>query len=746
MMIIVSGEVRFLVYSRMSLLVYNISIHVLSCMATYLTNVLICENGSAYISDYGLSMLLTELGGSTFATPFHVWGTLRWTAPELLDLEDDTDEESSRVAPTTQSDVYSFGSIMLQILSGKVPYHYYKHELQVLYAISKGKTPLRPSGIARQRITERQWMFIQQCWSTVNITRSRPSSEDIVEFTERQLADWHTWWLSFLFSARCRSYSLAPPPHSPPEGNNRVLEIDNETGSAPSSSTSDDESSSITDNDLDLVCSYGIPTSCCYPQTRAGRVSLPVATDTSDSGWSSNDLTNLVTRESHDPVASGGFADIYRGMLQQDNGQFIKVAIKAIKTYLDEDDNLSKKQRRLRREIKVWLDLSHDNILPLLGTTMGFGRFPAMVCPWVENGTLTVYLKHCYDNLSVVEILVLLNNVAYGLQYLHSCSIVHGDLSGVRIVTPRYTHITPLILIVQSNILIHGNGRACIADFGLSMVLTEFGGSTFTASCHARGTLRWIAPELLDLEISEDETGEESPYVAPTTQSDVYSFGSIMLQILSGQVPYHYYKHDGQVVLAISKGKMPRCPSSELVTERRWTFIQRCWSTVDIVRSRPSSEGIVAFIDQELVDCRLREILTPTALEDVENPWPPAQVTVESTATRSQLPPDETSTPVLRPPQPLPSRETVIPGVIVDPWHRSCIPVESIATSTSPHLSPDDPTSNPAPTRSPLGYHRQHQHSGQRGSIPNTIVELPSQPETIPSESTEPESPELVIS
>ncbi|KAG6375772.1 kinase-like domain-containing protein [Boletus reticuloceps] len=429
-------------------------------------------------------------------------------------------------------------------------------------------------------------------------------------------------------------------------------------------------------------------------------------------GWSSNDLTNQVTRESHDPVASGGFADIYRGMLQQDNGRFIKVAIKAIKTYLDEDDNLSKKQRRLRREIKVWLDLSHDNILPLLGTTMGFGRFPAMVCPWVENGTLTVYLKHCYDNLSVVEILVL---------YLHSCSIVHGDLS-------------------RSNILIHGNGRACIADFGLSTVLTEFGRSTFTTSCHARGTLRWIAPELLDLEIPEDETGEESPHVAPATQSDVYSFGSIMLQILSGQVPYHYYKHDGQVVLAISKGKMPRCPSSELVTERRWTFIQRCWSTVDIVRSRPSSEEIVAFIDQELVDCRLREILTPTALEDVDNPWPPAQVTVESTATRSQLPPDETSIPVLRPPQPLPSRETVTPGVIVDPWHRSRIPVESI--TTSPHLSPNDP----APTRSLLDIIRQHQHSGQRGSIPNTIVELPSQPETIPSESPELESPELVIS
>ncbi|KAG6375773.1 hypothetical protein JVT61DRAFT_2623 [Boletus reticuloceps] len=94
-------------------------------MATYPdTNVLICENGRAYISDYGLSMLLTELGGSTFATPFHVWGTLRWTAPELLDLEipeDDTGEESPRVAPTTLSDVYSFGSITLQVCGAHSP-------------------------------------------------------------------------------------------------------------------------------------------------------------------------------------------------------------------------------------------------------------------------------------------------------------------------------------------------------------------------------------------------------------------------------------------------------------------------------------------------------------------------------------------------------------------------------------------------------------------------------------------------
>lgn len=61
--------------------------------------------------------------------------------------------------------------------------------------------------------------------------------------------------------------------------------------------------------------------------------------------------------------------------------------------------------QRIRREVKVWLSIEHDNVLPLLGTTMGFSRFPAMVCPWAENGTLTSYLKDRHANLSAREIL-----------------------------------------------------------------------------------------------------------------------------------------------------------------------------------------------------------------------------------------------------------------------------------------------------------------------------------------------------
>lgn len=76
---------------------------------------LVCKNKRAYISDFGLSTLLTELGGPTFATSIHERGTLRWTAPELLDLQISEDEaEQSDIVPTKHSDVYSFGGVMLQ--------------------------------------------------------------------------------------------------------------------------------------------------------------------------------------------------------------------------------------------------------------------------------------------------------------------------------------------------------------------------------------------------------------------------------------------------------------------------------------------------------------------------------------------------------------------------------------------------------------------------------------------------------
>lgn len=60
-----------------------------------------------------------------------------------------------------------------------------------------------------------------------------------------------------------------------------------------------------------------------------------------------------------------------------------------------------------------------------------------------------------------------------------------------------------------------------------STLLTEINASTFATSHYAKGSLRWIAPELVNVSEVEDL----SPNVTPSVHSDVYSFGGLMLQV-----------------------------------------------------------------------------------------------------------------------------------------------------------------------------------------------------------------------
>ncbi len=80
------------------------------------------------------------------------------------------------------------------------------------------------------------------------------------------------------------------------------------------------------------------------------------------------------------------------------------------------------------------------------------------------------------------------------MDYLHTLSIVHGDLKGVRF----EPYFADDILLTQNkdNVLITDDCRAIIADFGISFVM---GVTTFatSSSSHKGGTVRWEAPEVL---------------------------------------------------------------------------------------------------------------------------------------------------------------------------------------------------------------------------------------------------------
>ena len=97
-------------------------------------------------------------------------------------------------------------------------------------------------------------------------------------------------------------------------------------------------------------------------------------------------------------------------------------------------------------------------------------------------------------------------------------------------------------LIVQSNVLVQDNGRACLADFGLStMVLGFTNSSYFTSSI--KGNIRWAAAELFEVP-DDDNEDEDVAAVSLSIECDVYSFGSVALQVgnleFGGKNPAHF--------------------------------------------------------------------------------------------------------------------------------------------------------------------------------------------------------------
>ncbi|KAF9241784.1 kinase-like domain-containing protein [Melanogaster broomeanus] len=224
----------------------------------------------------------------------------------------------------------------------------------------------------------------------------------------------------------------------------------------------------------------------------------------------------------------------------------------------------------LCRELSIWARLHHENVLPFYGVAFGFGPLPAIVGPWVQNGTLGDYLCNNPGLPTLVRV-QLLCEIASGLHYLHSQMVIHGDLTG-------------------TNVLIDTSGKAYLSDFGLATIHHEFLGTSFFLSS-SRGNVRWAAPELF--EVPEHE-GSRS--VLCSEETDVYSYGSIMLQALSGKVPFSGFRIE-QVCGQVSLGRRPPRENywnGQHIPNVHWRFIQHCWN--EVPSRRPSSFQVLEFM------------------------------------------------------------------------------------------------------------------------------------------------------
>lgn len=72
-----------------------------------------------------------------------------------------------------------------KILTGSIPYHYLTRNEQVILAIARGTRPKRPD---EEMVTDHRWKFIEWCWFPTDAIKPRPSSDEIIKFTEKELA------------------------------------------------------------------------------------------------------------------------------------------------------------------------------------------------------------------------------------------------------------------------------------------------------------------------------------------------------------------------------------------------------------------------------------------------------------------------------------------------------------------------------------------------------------------------------
>ncbi|KAG1812482.1 kinase-like domain-containing protein [Suillus subaureus] len=238
---------------------------------------------------------------------------------------------------------------------------------------------------------------------------------------------------------------------------------------------------------------------------------------------------------------------------------------------MDYNRAMPKLERAMRRELRLWLKLRHLNIVPLLGIAHVESPWPALVYPWMPSGTLYVYLEKQATTLSASAKFGLVKGVADGLHYLHSNNVVHGDLQ-------------------PANILIDNSGNPCLTGFGLATIVEdpELQWNSTTAARDFNS--RWRAPEVIGIESDEP--------ARPTFTSDIYSFGSVIFFIISGDIPWKEKKNLTHIVIELSRGATPGRP--ENMPNGSWNLIERCWSRDPM--DRPETARILDYTDQCRID------------------------------------------------------------------------------------------------------------------------------------------------
>ena len=210
-------------------------------------------------------------------------------------------------------------------------------------------------------------------------------------------------------------------------------------------------------------------------------------------------------------IGAGGMSTVYRAF---DETLERQVAIKLMNREVSRD---SDELERFRREARAVAQLSHPHVVGVIDAGEDDGR-PYIVFECVDGETLKERIRR-QGQLPVPEAVAYAIEIARALGVAHARHIVHRDVK-------------------PQNVLIDEEGSAKVTDFGIARTLEEEG---LTADGRVIGTTDYVAPEQA---LGQPVTG----------QSDLYSLGVVLYEMLTGEVPF---KGDTQVAVAMRHVRDP---------------------------------------------------------------------------------------------------------------------------------------------------------------------------------------------
>ncbi|XAR54028.1 Non-specific serine/threonine protein kinase [Bertholletia excelsa] len=208
-------------------------------------------------------------------------------------------------------------------------------------------------------------------------------------------------------------------------------------------------------------------------------------------------------------IGEGGYGIVYKGILADNT----RVAVKNLL------NNRGQAEREFKVEVEAIGRVRHKNLVRLLGYCVE-GAYRMLVYEYVDNGNLDQWLHGDVGEISPLTWDIRINiilGMAKGLAYLHEGlepKVVHRDIKA-------------------SNILLDRQWHPKVSDFGLAKLLCS---ERSYVTTRVMGTFGYVAPEYACTGMLNEK-------------SDVFSFGILIMEIISGRTPVDYSRPQGEVNL-----------------------------------------------------------------------------------------------------------------------------------------------------------------------------------------------------